>query len=290
MTAAGTPVRVNHTLRGMLLMVAATACASLLQASTREMPGAVPAPVIVFFRSAFGPVWLLPWLLWQRRTPLRTSRVELHALRAVLNLASMSLFFAGLTRTPLAQVAVIGFTSPLFGALLVVLLLREACPPRRWIAMSIGLAATVLVVRPHGVEWGTGPLLLLGGELFWGFVLVTVKLLSRSESSLTIITYLTLFLTPLSAIPAAFVWVWPTPVQLAWLALIAALGTASQFLMTQSFRDADVTAVAPLSFTELVWSALLGWVLFGESPDAWMLIGGLVIFASSAYLTLREGR
>jgi drug/metabolite transporter (DMT)-like permease len=290
MTAAGTPVRVSHTLRGTVLMVAATACASLLQVSTREMPGAVQAPVIVFWRSAFGMVWLVPWVLWQGRGALRTSKPQLHALRAVLNLGSMSLFFAGVTRAPLAQVAVIGFTSPLFGALLVVLLLREACPPRRWVAMGIGLAATALVVRPQGVEWGTGPLLLLGGELFWGFVLVTVKMLSRSDSSLTIITYLTLFLTPLAAIPAAFFWIWPTPEQLAWLALIAALGTASQFLMTQSFRDADVTAVVPLTFTELIWSALLGWLLFGETPDAWTLVGGLAIFASSAYLTVREGR
>jgi drug/metabolite transporter (DMT)-like permease len=60
--------------------------------------------------------------------------------------------------------------------------------------------------------------------------------------------------------------------------------------MTQSFRDADVTAVVPLTFTQLIWSALLGGLLFSETPDAWMLMGGLAIFAGSAYLTLREGR
>lgn len=281
---------VNHTLRGMLLMVLATACASLLQAATKQMPGAVPPPVIVFFRSALGLLVLLPWLAWQGGAPLRTARLPLHGLRALLNLCSMTLFFSGVTRTPLAQVAVIGFTSPLFGALLVVLLLQERCPPHRWAVMALGLAATVLVVRPQSAELSIGPLLILAGELAWGFVLVTVKLLARTESSLTITVYLTLLLTPLSAVPAAFAWVWPTPEQIAWLLLIAILGTAAQFLMTQAFRDADVTAVVPLTFTELIWSALLGWLAFGEWPDAWVVGGGLVIFASSLFLTLREGR
>ncbi|HEX7928406.1 MAG TPA: DMT family transporter, partial [bacterium] len=131
---------------------------------------------------------------------------------------------------------------------------------------------------------------LLGGELIWGLVLVTVKLLSRTESTLTISAYFTLFLTPLAAIPAAFVWMWPTPEQFLWLLLIAGLGTASQFLFVQSFRDADVTAVVPLTFTELIWSALLGWLLFHEVPTPLVLGGGLVIFASATYLTVREGR
>jgi drug/metabolite transporter (DMT)-like permease len=274
----------------MLLMVLATACASLLQAATKQMPGDVPPPVLVFFRSALGLLVLLPWLLWRGRASFRTVRLPLHGLRALLNLCSMTLFFSGVTRTPLAQVAVIGFTSPLFGALLVVLLLRERCPPRRWAAMALGLAAAGLVVRPQSAELSIGPLLILAGELTWGIVLVTVKLLSRTESSLTITAWFTVLLTPLAAVPAALAWVWPTPEQLAWLLLIAALGTAAQFLMTQSFRDADVTAVVPLTFTELIWSALLGWLAFDEMPDAWVVGGGVVIFASALYLTLREGR
>jgi len=200
----------------------------------------------------------------------------------------MTLFFGGMTITPLAQVAVIGFTSPLFGALLVVLFLREPCPPRRWIVMAIGLVGTAIVVQPQTAGLGAGPMMLLGAEILWGLALVTIKLLSRHESSLTITAYFTLFLTPLAAIPATLVWVWPTPEQLGWLLLIVGLGTAAQFLMTQAFRDADVTAVVPLMSTELIWSALLGWLVFNETPDAWVIGGGLVIFGSAAYLTVRE--
>ena len=94
----------------------------------------------------------------------------------------------------------------------------------------------------------------------------------------------------MSFLTALLFWQWPDMEQLAWMTLIAALGTVGQISLAQSFRVAEVTAVLPLDFLKLVWSALLGYFLFAEIPDVWAALGGVIIFASTTFLALRESR
>ena len=122
----------------------------------------------------------------------------------------------------------------------------------------------------------------------WGLALIVIKIMSRTDSAVTITTYMVLLVSPLSLIPAVFVWTWPTLEQWLWLVLCGVAGTVAQLLMTQSFRLADATVVLPLDFTKIVWGAVIGWFAFGESVDAWTWIGAVTIFSGVTYITLRE--
>ena len=244
---------------------------------------------MAFFRNLFGFLALLPILARRGPAVLRTSRLPLHALRSVLGLVSMLLFFSALQRTGLPKVTAMSFTAPLFATAGAVLFLRERIHARRMAALLIGFAGTVVVMRPEtGID--AGVVMVLVSSALWAVALLTIKALSHTESSFQVTFYTGLFMAPLSFFPAAFAWSWPTAREYVWLALMGTVGTISQLIMTQAFREADATAVLPIDFTRLLWASLFGMLVFGEAPELATLAGGTLIFVSTTYITLREAR
>jgi len=180
------------------------------------------------------------------------------------------------------------FASPIFATALAVFVFGERVGLRRWTAIMVGFAGTLVVLRPGFEGVALGPLLALIASLIWGVALLTIKVLARTESSLTITAYMMILLTPLSLIPAVFFWQWPTGEQWIWLALIGALGSAIQFCLAKAFSLAETTVVLPFDFLKLVWASLFGFLLFSEIPDPWAWVGGTIIFASAVYVAYRE--
>jgi drug/metabolite transporter (DMT)-like permease len=238
----------------------------------------------------FGFAALAPVFVRQRWAPLRTRNLKLFALRGVLNSAAMLMFFYSLSITPLATVAALGFTAPLFATLLAMLVLGEVVRLRRWTAILVGFAGTLIILRPGVIEVGLGPLLVIGSSVVWSVALMVIKVLTRTESSVTITAYASIFLTPVCLAAALPYWTWPGLEQLGWLAVIGVLGTVAQTAMNQSFKYADASAVLPMDFSKLIWAAAIGFALFGEIPDLWTWLGGALIFASATYIGIRESR
>jgi drug/metabolite transporter (DMT)-like permease len=275
-------------LTAVLLMLAATLLFSLMHASIRHVTAEVHPLEAAFFRNLFGLLVLLPWIARFGLAPLRTGRVSMHVLRTAFNLVAMLAFFQALTLAPLAQVTALGFTAPVFAALLAIPVLGEKVGPRRWSAIAIGFLGTLVILRPGFGEIGLGPLLTLLSSLAWACALMVIKLLGRTESSITIIGYMNLLLTPASLVPALFVWTWPGPEALLWLIWIGVIGTIGQYLMTESLRMGETAVVMPIDFCKLIWIAAIAYLAFGEVPDLSTWIGGAVIFASTLYITYRE--
>ncbi len=282
--------RLSPPVRGILLMVVSTLCFGMMHASIRVMPGTLHGFEKAFFRNLFGVLVLLPWFMRLGMAPLRTQRFRLHAMRGVFNAGSTLLFFAGISLTPLAQVAAIGFTAPLFATILAVFVLKEPSRLRRWIVMACGLAGTLILLRPGFRDLGTGPLLLLGAAVLWAFALVDIRVLSRTDSSITITLYMSVFLTPLTLLASLPVWQWPMGVEWVWLVGIGLLGNLGQIALSQSLKEAEASVVLPFDFLKLIWGTLFGYLAFTEIPDLWTWVGGLAIFASTTYLTVRESR
>ena len=117
-----------------------------------------------------------------------------------------------------------------------------------------------------------------------------IKVLGRTDSSLTITAYMGLFMVPLSFLPALFVWEWPSLDMLPFLFLIGLLGATGHLALAQAFKEADTTAVMPFDFTRLIWASVLGFIVFAEVPDIWTWLGGSVIFGSATYIAFREAR
>lgn len=277
-------------LAGALMMALAAAAFSVMHAAIRHLSVEMHPFEIAFFRVFFGFFALAPVFLRQGWAPLRTTRLKLFAWRGVLNSAAMLMFFFSLSITPLATVAALSFTAPLFATLLAMLLLHETVRLRRWTAILIGFAGTLVILRPGFVDIGLGPLLVIGSSVVWAFALMIIKVLTRTESSVTITAYASIFLSPICLVAALPYWTWPGVEQLAWLAAIGIVGTVAQTAMNQSLKVADASAVLPVDFTKLIWASAIGFALFGELPDFWTWIGGALVFGGASYIGIRESR
>ncbi len=278
------------TTRGIVLMIVSTLGFSSMHVMIRHLAGSLDPIQIAFFRNFFGLVVFLPWFLRYGLAPLRTKQLKLHALRAVLNVCAMFAFFSALGMTSISRVTALGFTAPLFAALLSVVVLGEVFRLRRWTATLCGFLGTLVILRPGFEEIDLGSILVLFSALLWGCTLMVIKVLARTESSFTITSYMNILLTLLSLVPALLVWRTPEGMQWLWLLAIGVLGTLAQVAITQSLKEADVNAVMPFDFLKLIWVAIMGYLFFGETPGLYVWLGGAIVFASATYIAIRESR
>ncbi len=273
-----------------LLMLAATLGASAMAGLIRVLTAELHPFEVVFFRNFFGLVALTPWLWSIGLRPFRTRNYTLHGLRLTTNIAAMLLFFSAVTLAPLAQIIALGFATPLFATLFAIVILHERVRRRRWIALALGFVGMMLILRPGFQALDAGSLMALGSAVTWALSLIIIKILARTESPVDITAVAMVLLTPASLIPALFVWQWPSPEQWLLLPLLGILGTMGHLCMGEAFRRADTSALMPLEFTKLIWTAAIGFVFFAEAPDIWVWIGASVIFGSAVYIALRESR
>jgi drug/metabolite transporter (DMT)-like permease len=275
-------------MRGILLMCASTVLFAGMHVLVRYASREVPPLQIAFFRNAFGIVVFLPLLLSSGLAFLRTRRLGLHAVRGLLNVCAMLMFFSALGLTPVARVTALSFTSPLFMALLSVLFLGERFRVRRWIALALGFTGMLVIIRPGMIPADLGSLLVVSSALIWAVTMVVIKILSRTESSFAITAYMNLFLGLFSLGPALWVWVTPPPEMWVWLVAIGVLGTVAQLALSQALKETEPTAVMPFDFLKLVWATILGLWVFGELPDLLTWVGAVIVFASGFYIAWRE--
>lgn len=281
-------IALNPTLSAIALVIASSVCIALMHALIRLVSEDVDPIQIAFLRNAFGLIVFVP-ILWSSGFGIfRTRRPGLHAARAVLNVMAMFAFFTALSLTEVAKVTALGFTAPIYTALLSVIVLGERFRLRRWSAILIGFAGMLIILRPGIVEIDLGSALVLGSAVLWGIVMLLIKYLGRTESSLTITAYMNVGLSILSFVPALFVWSNPPLMVWALLVIIGVIGTAGQLALAEALKRADATFVLPFDFLRLIWAAGFGYLLFAEIPDTYTWIGGAVIFASTFYLAYRE--
>jgi drug/metabolite transporter (DMT)-like permease len=275
-------------LHAALWMVLSSAAFAGLVATVRQASQYLHFFEITFFRCLFGFLFMMPWLARAGIGALRTQRLPLYLLRAVIGLCFMTTWFWSISITPMAIVTSLFFASTLFAAVLAVLVLREKVGPRRWAAMILGFLGVLVILRP-GVDQVTfGAMLSLGAAGLAGISMTVVKLLSRTERPEAIITYMALLLIPLSLVPALFVWVWPSWEVMAWLVAVSGFATVGHWGMTRSFGLSDSSAVMPFMYAQLPFVAAIGFVVYGEVPDMYTWIGGGIIAASSLYIARRE--
>jgi len=275
-------------MRGILLMCVASVFFSAMHVLVRYVARDVPPMQIAFLRNIFGVIVFAPLLMSSGLAFLRTKRIGLHAVRGALNAVALLMFFTALSLTPVARVTALSFSAPLFTALLSVVFLGERFRIRRWAAIFVGFAGTLIILRPGMIPADTGSILVVGAALIWAVTMIVIKVLSRTESSFTITAYMNIFLSLFSLGPALWVWVAPPPEMWVWLVAIAVLGTIAQIALSQALKETEPTAVLPFDFLKLVWATLLGMWVFGELPDVITWIGALVVFASGFFIAYRE--
>ncbi|MGH6618591.1 MAG: DMT family transporter [Alphaproteobacteria bacterium] len=275
-------------LRGIFWMLGATLIFVNMHAAIRHIAPEVDPLEIAFFRNVLGLIFLAPVFLRYGLEPLRTTQFRMHFWRAAINLVNMVTYYMGLRLTPLAEATALNFTAPLFATVLATAFLGEKLRLWRALALAAGFTGALVIVRPGFEALNPGALLVIFSAVLWGGIMVMIKLIGRTESSLTITLWVLILMTAMSFPPALFVWQWPTATQFAWLTYIAVTGTIGQLMLAQALKEAEATAIMPVDFSRLIWAAVTGYFAFGEVPDVFTWTGGVMIFASATYIALRE--
>jgi drug/metabolite transporter (DMT)-like permease len=206
---------------------------------------------VAFFRCLFGLVFILPWIVRSGPLLLRSRNRGFFLLRAGIGLVSMATWFYGITVVPLATATAVNFTAPLFATLAAALVLHEDVRLRRWSAVVIGFVGVLVIMRPGSARLDANLFLLLLSAATAAMNNITVKFLARTEPPSRIVAFFMIYLTPLSLIPALFVWQWPAPSTFGALIGLGGLGTIAHFSVARALAAADASACAPFEFARL---------------------------------------
>ncbi|MCJ8307979.1 MAG: DMT family transporter [Rhizobiaceae bacterium] len=277
-------------MRGIVLMCISTIAFSIMHGLVRYVSADMHPFQVAFFRNVFGLVFLLPLIVRSNFVIFQSKKIGLHAVRGVINVIAMLMFFTALSISPLAKVTALSFTAPIFMAVLSFFILAERFRLHRWLAVVTGFVGMLIILRPGIVVIDTGALLVIGSASLWAVTMILIKILSRTESSVSIAGWMGIFLGLFSIGPALWVWQTPTLVDIGWLLLIGLFGSMAQVSLAQSLKETDPTAIMPFDFLKLIWTALIGIWFFAEVPDIFTWIGAAVIFSSGLYIAHRERR
>ena len=278
---------------GILLRLGATTSFAFMAAMIKlGYEAGVSTPELAFYRFAFGLPPLLGWIWWSGNAGAwRTRRPAAHVWRAVVGLSTMLLAFSSLAYLPLAESTTIGFAAPLFAVMLSALVLKEQVGLHRWSAVAVGLVGVLLLMRPEGRDLpAIGLALAVAAAFGVGVVTITIRQIGRTEHPQTTVLWFSLL--SMLALGTLMPFYAALHDGRTWL-ILAALGTFGgfgQIFLTASLRFAPVSVVVPFDYAQLLWSVLLGWLIFSNQPPATTWLGAAVIIASGLYTLYREHR
>ncbi len=275
-------------LAGFSWMLLTGACFVGVTAVVKHVGSDVPPAEAAFLRYLLGLVFLLPFLGQIRRTPLPGSLLRLFAFRGVFHTFGVVLWFYAMTQITIAEVTALNYLSPVYVSIGAALFLGERLALRRMVAIAAALVGVLLVLRPGFREISPGHLAILGTAILFSGSYLIAKRTADLSSPAIVVAMLSIFVTIGLAPFAAAVWVTPTAVELAWLFLVGFLATTGHFTMTLAFKAAPVSVTQPVTFLQLIWATLLGWAVFGEQPDPWVIAGGTIIVAAVSFIAWRE--
>jgi len=281
---------VTPALRGTLLVVVAVGVFALMDTIAKYLARSYPVPGVVWARYAANLLILLAFLAARGELKrLRTARPGLQITRGLLLGGATLFYFTSLTVLPLAEAAAIGFVMPLFLALLAVPMLGERMDGTRLAAVLVGLAGALVIVRPGAAVFTPYALLPVGMALFNALYQILTRKVAGVEHPLTSLVWGAIVGAVLFSFFLPFAWVTPTdPWHWALLAVIGLLASVGHFVLIRAYDYASATGLAPFFYTQLVWVMLLGWLVFGDFPDGWSLLGMGIIVASGIYLVGRQ--
>lgn len=283
---------------GILLKVTSVtvfvSMSTLIKASAEGMP----AGQIVFFRSAFAIVPILIFLAvrGQLDTAWRTASPLSHFLRGLVGVTAMSLSFYGIMRLPLPDAIAIGYAMPLLTVVFAAVFLGETVRIFRWSAVAVGLGGVLIITWPRlslfsegfGSGEALGALAVLASAAFGATAMILVRKLVLTEKTPTIVLYFSLTATLLSFASLPFGWIMPDWQTVTLLALAGFCGGLGQILLTQSYRHAEVSTIAPFEYTSIVLGIVIGYFLFGDVPTWTMLLGTTIVVGAGLFVILRE--
>ena len=274
----------NRTALGALLTMFAMLCFASMDAISKWLVADYAVTQMMWVRSAL--FLLFAWFVVRKqglRAALRTKRPGLQILRSLVAIVEGAAFVLAFRYLPLADTHAVGATSPLIVIALGVLFLGERAGVARWLAVAAGFVGVMLIVRPgfRSIEW---PLLVpLAGALLWASYQLLTRLSARFDTPDTSLVWSALVAFVATSFVGPIEWTWPTPAAWALMAVISLIAAVAHYALIKALDYAEAGAVQPYAYTLLVWATLLGWLVFGDIPDNWTILGAAIVVLSGLY-------
>ncbi len=283
--------RLDPTVQGLLWSMAAGLCFVLLNTMTRYLTTQIPPLQSQFLRYLCGVIVLLP-LVWRSGyAAWKPRNVRGQFVRGFVHTSGLAIWFTAIPHISLADTTAIGFTTPIFIMLGAWIFLREPMRWERWLAALLGFGGVLIVVGPGlTASGGYYSLVMLSSAPMFAASFLISKALTRYESAGVIVLWQSITVTLLSLPLAVLNWQPVSAVQWAGYLLCGLLGSGAHYLLMRSYTVADISATQSVKFLDLVWAALLGWLVFADVPTSHSLIGGVIIAGATLWIARRESR
>ncbi len=287
-------------LKAVLLKLVAALLFAMMSVLVRWLGQRYPVGQVVFFRSAFAILPVVIIYAWRKElmAAIRIGRPFAHIGRGLTAVGAMFCNFSALARLPVVDATAISFVSPLFTVALSAMFLKERVRIYRWSAVIIGFIGVLVMLAPHlDVERSaanavavTGATLGLAGAFFSACSTVQTRSLTKSETTSSIVFYFSLICALAGLCTLPFGWLAPTGPELAALIAIGVFGGLAHIFLTESYRLAEASLVAPFDYTSMLWALILGYLVFSELPDALVFVGAAIIAGAGLFVIWRERR
>jgi drug/metabolite transporter (DMT)-like permease len=288
MTPAPPAVAANQTARGILYMLIATLFFTAMDAAAKGLVGGYPLFQVIFFRFAGQFLLVLAILRAGTGPALRTRFPGLHLARALLQFATVALFFASLSHIGLAEAQALADINPVLITLGAALFLGERLGRERLLGVFLAMIGAMIILRPGSGLFAPAALLPIGAAVTYAGSALITRFVGRQESPWTSMIYTAVFGVLASGVVLPFLWVPIAPPDLWRFAILGLLGTIAQLFIIRSFSVAEAAAVAPFAYVGLIFATGWGIVLFGDYPDGMTILGALVIVSAGLYVWHRE--
>ncbi|HQF31789.1 MAG TPA: DMT family transporter [Hyphomicrobiales bacterium] len=283
-------------LQGIALKILSALVFTVMMAMIKYVSSRVPTGEVMFARSFFGmmPIVFVMLSRGEMRRALKTENPTGHVFRGLVGVSSMFCSFLALGYLPLPDATAIGYAAPLVTVVLSALILQETIRIYRWTAVIVGFAGVLLMLSPHlgAASAGSGSALgagfALAGAVLAAGAMITVRHLTRTETTSAIVFYFSATASVLALATLPFGWVVPSFSDALVLVGIGLVGGIGQIFLTQSYRYADASTVAPFEYTTMLWSLAIGYMVFGDMPGIEILVGAAIVIAAGIFVILRE--
>ncbi len=272
----------------IFLIVISVLFATLMLTFLKLAQDEVNVYVAGFLRFLFGLIVILPYILKTNFTVFKTTHFKKHFIRSALNLPAMLLFFSTLIMLPIEKVTAISFIVPFIVTILAVMFLGEKIYIYRTLALILGFIGMLIILRPGFIDISIGVYMALLSSFLWSVVIVITKKISKDDSSITILSYQSLFMTIFSFFIVIFFWQMPSLKTFGYLFLAGVSGTVLHLTLNHAYKLVDVSMTQPYTFLSLVFASVIGYFVFNEVPDLFTWLGAGVIFIGVLIISYRE--
>ena len=276
--------------RGAIWILMAAMIFSIAVALIKAIGTRLPVFEILLVRQAVILVATLPVIYRYFPQAVITRNPWLHVARVFLALIAMYAGFTAVVHLPLADATALGFAKSFFITIFAIVFLKEVVGIRRWLAIIIGFAGVLVMLRPDAGGINIYGVMAVVGAAAAGLVMVIIRYLSRFDKPVTILIYQTVFVGLLALPFALYQWVWPTPREALILVAIGLVSMLGQMCNIRAFAAGEATAIATLDYTRLLWATIIGFIVFTETPSAATLTGAAIIIGASIYTVWRESK